>query len=139
MSCKKAHEVHLARLAQVLEGISQGTEALRCCFAESKSVKAWLVREWAGLGSVADAIQRGWLNMPDKTPNKKLVLGLAKEIATGMAYLHNLDIVYGGLDSSRHALATARSPNAVAMLHAAFSSYFTMAMVPRYLMFQPGA
>lgn len=69
--------------------------------ADNKSVKAWLVREWAGLGSVADAIQRGWLNMPDKSPNRKVVLSLAKEIAAGMAYLHSHDIIYGGLDPTR--------------------------------------
>ena len=70
--------------------------------AAEKSVKAWLVREWAGLGSVADAIQRGWLNMPDKTPNKRVVLALAKEIAAGMEYLHSQDIIYGCLDSIRY-------------------------------------
>lgn len=70
--------------------------------ADTKGVKAWLVREWAGLGTVADAIQRGWLNMPDKTPNKKVVLQLAREIANGMEYLHSQDIVHGCLDATRY-------------------------------------
>ena len=77
--------------------------------AETKSVKACLVREWAGLGTVADAIQRGWLNMPDKTPNKKVVLQLAREIANGMEYIHSQDIIHGCLDATRYISSSAHS------------------------------
>lgn len=40
--------------------------------------------------------------MPDKTPNKRVVLMLGREIAAGMDYLHQQDIIYGGLDPYRY-------------------------------------
>jgi serine/threonine protein kinase len=74
-----------------------------------KTTKAMLVREWAGLGSVGDAIQRGWLVMPDKSTNRKLVLALAKEIAQGMAYLHEEGIINACLDCDRSAPSESRT------------------------------
>lgn len=78
--------------------------------AEKKSVKAWLVRDWAGLGKIADAISRGWLYLPDKTPNKKVILALAREIAEGMTYIHSQDIIHGCLDSFRYRKILCQKP-----------------------------
>lgn len=70
--------------------------------ADSERVKVWVVRDWCHVGSLDDAISRGWFINSDESRNWKLLLTTAKQIAQGMAHLHDESIILGSLDAYRY-------------------------------------
>ncbi|KAI8472786.1 MAG: hypothetical protein J3K34DRAFT_519492 [Monoraphidium minutum] len=76
--------------------------------------QTWIVvrasLEYCDKGCLQDAIDRGWLrDSPSFTtgrPNILAVLTTAREIASGMAYLHSRDIVHGDLSAYNVMLAS---------------------------------
>ena len=65
-------------------------------------ILAWMVREWCGRGSLADALNRGWLRLPSSgEPNLAAILALAHEVALALKYLHDQDIIHGDICPER--------------------------------------
>ncbi|CAL8470312.1 g9854 [Coccomyxa elongata] len=68
----------------------------------SKGV-AWLLLEYCDMGCLQEAIDKGWLReertltSPDGVPNLATILAVAREVASGMAFLHEHGVVHGDL------------------------------------------
>ena len=64
--------------------------------------ETWLVLEWCGHGDLANAFQRGWLNLPGThTPSLAAVLLTASEVASGLSVLHAEGVVHGNLNGDK--------------------------------------
>ena len=76
--------------------------------ADAERVKTWLVRDWPTVGSLDDAISRGWFLTDDGNVNWKLLLSTAIEITQAMVYLHEENVIFGSLDAYRYCHPTSQ-------------------------------
>ncbi|DBA76453.1 TPA: hypothetical protein ACH3X2_008523 [Trebouxia sp. C0005] len=77
--------------------------------------EVWLLLEYCNKGTLRDGIDRGWFRtnrsalhgLPDLTP----ILATVREVASGMAHLHSMNILHGDLTSLNVLLASSDIDN----------------------------
>ncbi|KIY92650.1 Mitogen-activated protein kinase kinase kinase [Monoraphidium neglectum] len=73
--------------------------------------QTWMVLEYCDRGCLQDAIDQGWLrdspSFKTGRPNTLAVLATAREIASGMAYLHSQNVIHGDLSAFNVMLSSA--------------------------------
>ncbi|CAL8465638.1 g5174 [Coccomyxa elongata] len=70
--------------------------------------ETWLLLDYCDMGSLMDAISKAWFMSAPKGPtNLPIVLATAKEMASGLAFLHSQGLVHGDLSSGNVLLASA--------------------------------
>ncbi|KAK9824876.1 hypothetical protein WJX74_002458 [Apatococcus lobatus] len=81
----------------------------------SQAMQSWLIMDYCDKGSLIEAIDKGWFQIRTSKnvfiPNMASILLTARELASGMAYVHSLGILHGDLKGP-NILLTASSEDA---------------------------
>lgn len=62
--------------------------------------QAWIIQQLCTRGTLSHALEHGGLNAYDNTPDVKLILELAAEVASALKYLHSKSMLHGDLNAS---------------------------------------